>query len=130
MRIMRLMAIILNALESWLFAGIKTEVDELEKGISTVRHHFYFLVRATRYNKRGVTTITHAVEITIDPAKHTRTDAELFAYRTFEDLDGRWTICVSSLSHDDFIFTKRNVDKDLKLIERIATSEPTTKTNS
>jgi hypothetical protein len=127
---MRLLAIIINATESWLFAGVKTEVDNFEKGISTMRSVFYFLVRATRYNKRGSTTITHAVEIKIDPAKHTRADAELFAARTFDDLDDRWTICVSPVSHDDFIWTKRSVEKDLKLIERIATSEPTTKTNS
>lgn len=130
MQIMRLAAIIINAIESWLFAGIKTQVDEFEKGISTVRSKHYFLVRATRYNKRGATTITHAVEITIDPARHTEEDAELFAARTFDDFDKRWEICVSPLPYDDFIFTKRNIEKDLKLIERIATSEPTTKTNS
>lgn len=132
MRIMRLAAIIINAIESWLFAGIKTEVDEFEKGISTVKITYYFEVKATRYNKNGISRITIPTSITVDGNCYDKHHAERLALEVFKDLSDAWILRAEPINYAVYQFRRDHFNREIERMFGInaGSAEPTTETNS
>lgn len=72
--------------------------EKQKQGVQQVLKTYYFLIRASKFHCRGMSTITIPVSITVNADKYDKYDAQRFSLKPFEHLSQDWIQKTTSMT--------------------------------